>query len=262
MYGNLKKCSFCQSEVIFLGFVVSGDGVRVDREKVKAIVDWPTPQTAADVRSFHGLASFYRRFVRNFSSIVSPLTELTKKNVTFVWGERAQRSFEEIKARLTSAPVLALPNFDKTFELECDASGVGIGAVLMQDRQPIAYFSEKLSGATLNYSVYDKEFYSLVHALMTWQHCLLPKEFIIYTDHESLKHLKGQQCLSRHQAKWVEFLESFTYVIKYKKGSTNVVADALSRRYVLVTSLQSKLLGFELMKEQYCSDDSFKLIVE
>ena len=150
LYGNLKKCSFCQSEVIFLGFIVSSDGVRVDGEKVKAIVDWPTPQTAADVRSFHGLASFYRRFVRNFSSIVSPLTELTKKNVTFLWGERAQRSFEEIKARLTSAPVLALSDFDKTFELECDASGVRIEAVLMQDRQPIACFSEKLSGATLN----------------------------------------------------------------------------------------------------------------
>ena len=105
--------------------------------------------------------------MRNFSSIVSPLTELTKKDVAFVWGERAQRSFEDIKSRLTNASVLALPDFDKTFELECDAFGVGIGAVLMQDRQPIAYFSEKLSGALLNYSVYDKEFYSLVCALMT-----------------------------------------------------------------------------------------------
>ena len=103
------------------------------------------------------------------ASIVSPLTELTKKNVSFVWGEWAQKSFDEIKAQLTRAPVLALPDFDKNFELECDASGVGIGAVLMQDRQPIAYFSEKLSGAPLNYSVYDKEFYSLVRALMTWQ---------------------------------------------------------------------------------------------
>ena len=138
---------------------------------------------------------------------------------------------------MISAPVLVLPDFDKNFELECDASGVGIEAVLMQDRQPIAYFSEKLSGAPLNYSVYDKEFYSLVRALMTWQHYLLPKEFIIYTDHESLKHFKSQHSLSKRLAKWVEFLERFAYVINYKKGSTNVVADALSRRYVLITSL-------------------------
>ena len=246
----------------FLGFVVSNAGVRVDEEKVKAIVDWPTPQIASDMRSFHGLASFYRRFVKNFSSIVSPLTELTKKNEPFVCGERAQKSFDEIKTQLTRAPVLALPDFDKSFELECDASRVGIGAVLMQDRQPIAYFSEKLSGAPLNYSVYDKEFYSLVRALMTWQHYLLPKEFIIYTDHESLKHFKSQHSLSKRQAKWVEFLESFAYVIKYKKGSTNVVADTLSRRYVLITSLQSKLLGFELIKDQYCHDDYFKPIAE
>ena len=260
LYGNLQKCSFCQDEVIFLGFVVSKDGVRVDGEKIKAIVEWPTPKSATDVRSFHGLASFYRRFVQNFSSLVSPLTELTKKNVSFVWSEKAQRSFEEVKARLTRAPVLALPDFEKTFEVECDASGVGIGAVLMQERRPIAYFSEKLSGASLNYSVYAKEFYSLVRALMVWQHYLLPKEFIIHTDHESLKHFKGQQRLSRRQAKWVEFLESFAYVIKYKKGSTNVVADALSRRYVLITALQSKLLGFELIKEQYTLDEDFQVI--
>ena len=132
----------------------------------------------------------------------------------------------------------------------------------MQDRWPIAYFSEKLNSAPLNYSVYDREFYSLVRALMTLQHYLLPKEFIIYIDHESLKHFKGQQHLSKCQPKWVEFLESFTFVIRYKKGNTNVVVYALSRRYVLITSLQLKLLGFELMKEQYIYDDHLKSIVQ
>lgn len=119
--------------------------------------------------------------------------------------------------KLCNAPILALPDFSKTFEIECDASGVGIGAVLLQEGRPIAYFSEKLHGASLNYSTYDKEFYSLIRALETWQHYLFPREFVIHTDHEPLKHLKGQSKLNRRHAKWVEFLEAFPYVLKYKK---------------------------------------------
>ncbi|XP_065871954.1 uncharacterized protein [Euphorbia lathyris] len=210
---------------------IDSQGVSVDIEKVKAIQEWPTPNSVTEVRSFHGLASFYRRFVKNFSTIAAPLTEVIKKNVGFKWGKAQEDAFEMLKARLTSAPVLALPNFDKSFEIECDASGVGIGAVLMQEGRPIAFFSEKLSGATLNYPTYDKELYALVRALQMWQHYLWPKEFVIHTDHESLKHLKGQQKLNRRHAKWVEFIETFPYVIKYKQGKENVVADALSRRH-------------------------------
>uniref|UniRef100_A0A2N9I282 CCHC-type domain-containing protein n=1 Tax=Fagus sylvatica TaxID=28930 RepID=A0A2N9I282_FAGSY len=144
------------------------------------------------IRSFHGLASFYRRFVKDFSTLAAPLTEIIKKNVGFHWGADQDNAFATIKERLCSAPVLALPNFNKAFEIECDASGIGIGAVLMQDRRPIAFFSEKLSGASLKYPTYDKELYALVRALETWQHYLWPREFVIHTDHESLKHLKGQ----------------------------------------------------------------------
>ena len=130
--------------------------------------------------------------------------------------------------KLTTTPLLALPDFGKTFKIECDASGVGIGGVLIQERRPIAYFSEKLSGPTLNYSVYDKELYALVRSLETWQYYLLPKEFVIHSDHEFLKHLKGQLKLNRRHAKWSEFIESFPYIVKYKKGKDSVVADALS----------------------------------
>ena len=191
LYAKLAKCTFCVPKVVFLGYVVSEHGIKVDSEKVKAIKSWPTPKNVGDVRSFHGLASFYRRFIRDFSTIAAPLTEVIKKSVGFRWGEEQERAFNMLKSKLISAPVLVLPNFDRTFEVECDASRIGIGAVLMQEGKPIAYFSEKLSGAALNYPTYDKEMYALVRALETWQHYLLPKEFVIHTDHESLKHLKG-----------------------------------------------------------------------
>jgi hypothetical protein len=178
-------------KVVCLGYVISAKGIEVDEEKVKAIKKWPTPKSITEVRSFHGLASFYRRFVKNFSTLAAPLTEIVKKSVGFKWGSEQDRAFIEIKERLCDTPLLALPDFSKTFEIECDASGIGIGAVLMQEKRPIAYFSEKLNGAALNYPTYDKELYALVRALETWQHYLWPKEFFIYTDHESLKHLKG-----------------------------------------------------------------------
>ncbi|XP_056850830.1 uncharacterized protein LOC130500129 [Raphanus sativus] len=260
LFANLGKCSFGTDHVVFLGFVVGADGLRVDEQKVQAIRDWPIPKTISEVRSFHGLAGFYRRFVQNFSTLAAPLTEVIKKNVGFKWGPAQEEAFEILKGKLTNAPLLVLPDFSKAFEIECDASGVGIGAVLMQEGKPVAYFSEKLGGAMLNYPTYDQELYALVRALQTWQHYLWPKEFIIHTDHQSLRHLKGQQKLNKRHARWMEFIETFPYVIKYKQGKENVVADALSRRYTLLSALETKLLGFEFIKDLYASDQDFKEI--
>ncbi|KAK1681467.1 hypothetical protein QYE76_042315 [Lolium multiflorum] len=161
LFANLPKCHFAQNKLVFLGFVVSANGIEVDSSKVEAIHNWPTPTNVGQVRSFHGLAGFYRRFVKDFSTIACPLNELTKKNVPFVWGKAQQKAFDELKKRLTEAPLLALPDFAKTFEIECDASGLGIGGVLMQNGKPVAYYSEKLDGARLNYPIYDKELYAL-----------------------------------------------------------------------------------------------------
>jgi hypothetical protein len=150
-----------------------------------------------------------------------------------------------------------LPDFIRTFEVDCDASGIGIGGVLMQEGKPIAYFSEKLGGAQLNYSVYDKDLYALVRVLETWQHYLWPKEFVIHLDHEALKYLKGQAKLNYRHAKWFEFIETFPCIVKYKKGKDNIVADALSCKNILLNQLEVKVLGLESIKELYSTNHEF-----
>ncbi|GKA08098.1 RNA-directed DNA polymerase, partial [Tanacetum coccineum] len=256
LYGNLEKCEFFSNQVTFLGYLVSAHGIQVDEKKVQAIRDWPVPQSIQRVRSFHGLASFYWRFIKNFSTIVSPMTEVTRFK-TFTWTPQAQKAFDEIKQQLFSTSVLALPCFQEVFEVECDASGVGIGAVLSQLNRPIAYFSEKLNDAKRRYTTYDKEFYAIIRALEHWQHYLIYKEFILHSDHEALKYIQGQHKLQPRHAKWVEFLQAFNFTIKHKSGKLNKGADALSRRYSLLTSLQPKVLGFELLQNKYPSDPDF-----
>jgi hypothetical protein len=196
--------------------------------------------------------------VRDFSTIAAPRNDLTKKGVLFYCGAAQEHSFNTLIDKLTHAPLLQLPDFGKTFELECDASRIGIGGVLLQEGKLIAYFSEKLSGPSLNYSTYDKELYALVHVLETWQYYLWSKEFVIHSDHESLKHIRAQVKLNKHHAKWVEFIETFPYIIKHKKGKENIIADALSRCYTMLSQLDHKFFDLESIKELYATDVDFK----
>jgi hypothetical protein len=151
LFANLEKFTFCTDRVAFLGYVVTPPGIEVDEVKIEAIKSWPIPATLTQLRSFLSLAGFYRRFMRDFSTVAAPLNDLTKKGVPFYLGATQEHSFNTLIDKLTHAPLLQLPNFGKTFELECDASGIGIGGVLLQEGKPIAYFSEKLSGPSLNH---------------------------------------------------------------------------------------------------------------
>nr|XP_043639209.1 uncharacterized protein LOC122610276 [Erigeron canadensis] len=169
----------------------------------------------------------------------------------------AQLAFELLKEKLDSDPVLSLPYFDKLFQLECDASGVGMGAVLVLAGRPVANFSEKLNGSKLKYSTYDKEFYAIICAITHWSHYLKPKQFVLFSDHEALKFINGQHKLNVRHAKWVEFLQSYSFVFKHKAGVANVVADALSRRCSLLSILEARVLRFSFIKELYAADPDF-----
>ncbi|PKI63422.1 hypothetical protein CRG98_016089 [Punica granatum] len=188
---------------------------------------------------------------------MAPITECLK-NGRFNWGEEAEASFALIKEKLGSAPVLALPRFEKLFEVECDVSGVGIGAVLSQEKRPVAYFCEKLSDARRSWSTYDKEFYAIFRALKHWEHYLVGKEFILYSNHRALKYLNSQKRISSNMhARWTTFLQRFPFKLVHKSGVQNKVADALSRGATLLTMLRSELIGFEELKEQYADDEDY-----
>jgi hypothetical protein len=194
-----RKCEFWIDEVPFLGHVISKGGIAVDPGKVKDVLDWVVPQTVKEVCSFLGLAGYYRRFIENFSKIAKPLTSLLEKGVDFSWTDERQKAFEELKKRLTTAPVLTLPDQSKRFTVYCDASRDGLGCVLMQEGRVIAYASRQLRRHELNYLTHDLELAAVVHALKIWTHYLFGQRCDIYADHKSLKYIFTQSELNMRQ---------------------------------------------------------------
>jgi hypothetical protein len=162
-----------------------------------------------------GWIPFYRKFIRNFSSLVAPIIDCTKGK-TFMWTNEVDKSFKFLKKKVTEAPILALLDFDKVFKVDCDASDVGIGAILIQAGRQIAFFSEKLNEVRNNYSTYDVELYAIVKALRHWRHYLVLKYFVLFTDHITLKYVNTQKKLNSRHAKWVCFLQGYTFVLKHK----------------------------------------------
>src|SRR3954462_5876478 len=202
LYAKFSTCEFWLPEVIYLGHVISAKGIAVNPERVQAILDWTPPESVKQVRSFLGLASYCRRFVENFSKVANPLTELLKKDKKFQWTPKCEESFQELKRRLTYAPVLAPPDTKRDFEIYCDASRQGLGCILMQDRHVVAYASRQLRPHEENYPTHDLELAVVVHALKTWRNYLLGNHYKIYSDHQSLRYIFTQPDLNLRQRRW------------------------------------------------------------
>ncbi|GJY53953.1 reverse transcriptase domain-containing protein [Tanacetum coccineum] len=230
LYAKFSKCEFWLQEVHFLGHVVNQSGIHVDPSKIEAVKNWKAPTTPSEVRSFLGLAGYYRRFIANFSKIAKPLTSLTQKNQKYEWGEEQEAAFQTLKNNLCDAPVLSLPDGVEDFVVYCDASNQGLGCVLMQRDKVIAYASRQLKIHEKNYTTHDLELGAVVFALKTWRHYLYGTKSVIYTDHKSLQHIFDQKDLNMRQRRWIELFSDYECEIRYHPGKANVVADALSRK--------------------------------
>ena len=229
LYVNHSKCLIARKEVEYLGHVISVTGVAADSAKIWSMETWPTPTTTTAIRRFLGLTGYYWKFIKNYGTIVAPLTQLLRK-YGFHWSETAEKAFLTLKQAMIQALVLALPDFAKQFVVKSDASGTGLGAVLTQDGWPITYYSKALSGQALVRSTYEKELMAIVLSIHQWHNYLLGWRFRIRTDHKSLKYLLKQRISTLDQQKWLVKLMGFDQ-------RENVAADALSRLHGELTAI-------------------------
>ena len=240
---SLKKCRFAQKSLKYLGHIVSETGITVDPEKVAAIKSMRIPRNVREIRKIIGMASYYRRFVQNFSAITAPLTELTKKNAKYLWSTKHDESFEALKKALSNTPVLIYPNYDEKFKLFTDASDEAIGAVLTQCKdgveRPISYFSRKLNNTEKAYTVTEKEALSIVASVKHFAMYLYGYAFEIYSDHAPLRYIFQYKSTVPRITRWSLMLAEFNYTIHYKPGRENIIADPLSR-FVAVTQVNDQ----------------------
>ena len=223
-----------QMQAEYLGHIVSHDGISVDPRKTAAVQEFPQPVDLKSLRSLLGLASYYQRFIPDFSRIAGPLYSLTRKDAPFVWTDHTERAFEALKRLLTEAPTLVFPDFSKDFQLETDASGEGLGVVLAQKQEdgsvkPIAFASRTLQPHERNYGVTEMEALGVVWAVKQFRHCLYGHRCTVFTDHEALHSLLNTPHPSGKLARWGLALQELELQIQYRPGKHNANADALSR---------------------------------
>ncbi len=211
----------------------------MDPAKVRAVMDWPVPDSRTALQRFLGFANFYRRFIRNFSQVAAPLTAFTSTKSHYAWSNVAQEAFDRLKRLFSSAPILITPDTSGQFIVEVDASSIGVGAVLSQrssqDDQvhPCAFFSHRLSPAERNYDVGNRELLAIRLALDEWRHWLegAAQPFIVWTDHRNFTYIRSARRLNARQARWALFFGRFDFTISYRPGSKNTKPDALSRQF-------------------------------
>jgi len=231
-----EKCKFHQHEVEYLGVLIGNGSVKMDPVKVQGISEWPTPLTVKDVRSFLGFCNFYRAFIKNFSDIARPLNDLTRKNEQFIWSKERNDAFLRLKATCSSYPVLCTPDWSKQFVMETDASGYALGVVIAQEFEdgihPIAFHSRSLLPAERNYDAHDKELAAVIFGFKCGRPLFLGATHAVRvrTDHKNLQYFRDPCKITGRQARWIEFLQDFNYTLEHIPGSTNTVADLLSRR--------------------------------
>ena len=255
LYANLKKCQFGSSQVEYLGNNISGLGVAVDGEKIKVMLQWAEPKNVKELRGFLGLTGYYRKFVQDYGSIARPLMCLLRKE-QFQWNQAATEAFQALQRAMTTVLVLAMPNFEIPFVVESDASGFGLGAVLMQNYRPIAYFSQALTKIQRLKSIYERELMAIVFAVQKWRHYLQGRRFVVRTDQKSLRFLIEQREVNLEYKKLTKLLV-FDFEIIYKPGMENKAVDALSRQVAphelfavsMTTALQLEEIACEVDKD-------------
>ncbi|GJX25285.1 putative reverse transcriptase domain-containing protein [Tanacetum coccineum] len=227
LYAKFSKCEFWIPKVQFLGHMIDSQGIHVDPAKIESIKDWASPKTPTEIRQFLGLVGYFWRFIKGFSKVAKPMTKLMQKKVAFEWGDKQEATFQTLKNKLCSAPILALPQGAENFIVYCDASHKGLGAVLMQNEKVIAYASRQLKIHEKNYTTHDLELGAVVFALKIWRHYLYGTKRTVFTNHKSLQHILDQKELNMRQRRWLELLSDYDYEIHYHPRKANIVADAL-----------------------------------
>jgi hypothetical protein len=263
LYGKLSKYSFYQSKIHYLGHVISNEGIAMDPTKVEAIMEWHVPTNVTEVRSFMGLAGYYRQFIEGFSKVANPITELQKKNRKFVWTEKCAEAFWRLKELLTKTPILKVSDMDVDFLVCTDTSKEGLGGVLMQYGQVIAYISRKLRRHEENYEMHDLELLAIIYALKVWRHYLVGKKIELKTNHCGIQHIFTQSDLNARQRSWSELLSEYDFEITYIKETMNRVTYTLRRRpgifsvLPLRTNLREKILTLQRDDDGYQEVEGF-----